>query len=131
MKRKGLPALGEIAAALLEAERARLRAAGALRARAEAKVADLDAAVARQHAVIAAELEAPVAGRVLDRWGGWADRRRSVLTLNLARERAAWEQQRQATLWAFGRAEALKRLAAETAAEARRKARRDALKKTV
>lgn len=124
MSGSGLDRLAHLAATILEAEQARLRAASRRRIDAEAKIADLDSAVARQHAVISAEIEAPVAGLVLDRWGGWADRLRMVLNAELARERAAWEEQRRATLKAFGRAEALRRLEAEAADKARLLARR-------
>jgi hypothetical protein len=119
-----LPALARIAGAVLDAELAELRARGAAAEAARGRIASLDAAVARQHAVIAAELEAPVAGPVLDRWGGWADRRRAELNAALTRELAALEAQRQAAAQAFGRAEALRLVAARTEAEARRKARR-------
>ncbi len=124
MRPDRLAALARLAVAAKEAEEVRLRAAGARRAVIEAKIAGLDAAVARQNAVIAAELEAPVAGPVLDRWGGWADRHRMALNTELARERAACEAQRIATLRAFGRAEALARVRADAATEARRDARR-------
>ena len=119
-----LPALSRIAGALLDAELARMRARGAAAETTRGRIAALDAAVARQHAAIAAELEAPVAGPVLDRWGGWADRRRADLNAALARDLAALEAQRQAAAAAFGRAEALRMIAEKAAAEARRKARR-------
>jgi len=119
-----LPALARVAGALLDAELAELRARGAATEATRGRIAALDAAVARQHAAIAAELEAPVAGPVLDRWGGWADRRRAELNTALARELAALEAQRQAAAAAFGRAEALRLIAGRNAAEARRKARR-------
>lgn len=124
MSDRRLPALSRIAGALLDAELARLRARGAQAEATRGRIAALDAAVTRQHAVIAAELEAPVAGPVLDRWGGWADRRRAELNAGLARELAALEAQRQAAAAAFGRAEALRLIAESNAAEARRKARR-------
>lgn len=117
-------ALRRVAGALLDAELAELRARGAQVAATRDRIAALDAAVARQHRVIAAALEAPVAGPVLDRWGGWADRRRAELNATLARELAALEARRQAAAAAFGRAEALAMIAEKTAAEARRDARR-------
>lgn len=123
---KRLPALRSAAGALLDAELARLRAQGTTVAALRAEIARLDAAVARQHAVIAAEIEAPVAGAVLDRWGGWADRRRAELNTRLARELAALEARRAAASRAFGRAEALRRIAEKAAVEARLKARRAA-----
>ncbi len=124
MSDRRLAALTRIARALLEAELAELRARGAAAEASRGRIAALDAGVARQHAVIAAELEAPVAGPVLDRWGGWADRRRAELNAGLARELAALEAQRQAAATAFGRTEALRLIAGKADAEARQMARR-------
>jgi hypothetical protein len=123
-----LDSLADLAHMVLEAEQMRLRQASERRRAAESRIEALDAAVARQHAVIAAELDAPVAGLVLDQWGAWAGRRRMALNTALAREHVSWEEQRQATFAAFGRAEALRRLRAKAEAEARRKLRRATLK---
>lgn len=120
-----LTELRHVASVLLEAELASLREAGDRRAATLARLQALDAAAARQHATIQAELEAPVAGRVLDRWGGWAERRRVALNTALAGETAAVEAQRSQAMKAFGREQALARIAAKAAAEARRKARRN------
>lgn len=120
-----LAELRHVASVLLEAELASLREAGDRRAATLARLQALDAAAARQHATIQAELEAPVAGRVLDRWGGWAERRRVALNTALAGETAAVEAQRSQAMKAFGREQALARIAAKAAAEARRKARRN------
>ena len=128
VKRTRLSTLAHLAAALLEAEQARLRTAMARRTKVESRIADLDAAVTRQHQVISAELEAPVAGRVLDSWGTWADRRRMALNTDLAQERLACEDQRQIAMKAFGRAEALKTLQAKAADAAKLDARRRARK---
>lgn len=120
-----LAELRHVASVLLEAELASLREAGDRRAATLARLQALDAAAARQHATTQAELEAPVAGRVLDRWGGWAERRRVALNTALAGETAAVEAQRSQAMKAFGREQALARIAAKAAAEARRKARRN------
>lgn len=119
-----LAELRRVAAALLEAELAALRQAGQRCDVTRSRIAELEAAAARQRAVIQAELEAPVAGPVLDRWGGWAERRRSALNTELAGQTAAFETRRGAALAAFGRDQALARIARMADAEARRRARR-------
>ena len=116
--------LRQIAGVLLEARLAVLRESSARHEATRARIGALDAAVARQHAAIAAELEAPVAGPVLDRWGSWAERRRSALNQALAAESQILETQRKGALFAFGRDEALRIVAERADAEARRAVRR-------
>jgi hypothetical protein len=124
MSGKRLKPLRQIAAAFLDAELARLRAARAKADRIAAKIADHDAAGLRQQEAIAAELEAPVAGPVYDRWGAWAGRHRAALNIEFAQALAALETQKHGALTAFGRAEALRRIAEAQAAAVRQKARR-------
>lgn len=126
MNPRALAALRRIAETVLEAERARLAAAQA-RGKAAADAIDaLDAAVRRQADVTAAELEAPVAGHVVDRFGAWAERRRAALNTTLAQERVRVETQRLATTEAFARAEALRRIEAASMHRAAQASRRRA-----
>lgn len=131
MKTQNLDKLRRLAEALLEQEQARLREIRRRQDATEAKISNLNTAIARQREVISAELEMPVAGPVFDRWGAWTDRRRMALNSELAQERVAWEEQRQTTLFNFGRAEALKQIEAKEKFEERRIARRKLAKKGI
>ena len=115
-----IAALAGLARLRLDADLARLRAATEAAGRTEARITGLTVAAARQAEIAAQDLEAPVAGQVLSRWGVWAEVRRIELNSRLAQERAEIEARRQATLAAFGRTEAL-RLAVRRAAEAERR----------
>jgi hypothetical protein len=115
-----IAALAGLARMKLDADLARLRAATEAAGRTEARINGLTAAAARQAEIAAQDLEAPVAGQVLARWGAWAEVRRIELNSRLAQERAEIEARRQATLGAFGRTEAL-RLAGKRVAEAERR----------
>lgn len=110
MSSKKLAALVKISQMLLEAEQAKLSQAAGKCQSTRGKLSGLDNAVKRQNDVISKELEMPVAGPVLDLWGGWAERRRMTLNTELARQTVDLEEQRQNTQVAFGRAEALKNL---------------------
>lgn len=110
MKSKKLETLVQLSNMLLDAEQAKLSKAAAQCQSTRSKLSGLDVAVQRQNDVIAAELEAPVAGTVLDCWGAWAERQRFTLNTELAQQIAALEEQRQLARTAFGRAEALRGL---------------------
>lgn len=123
MSGRRIEALQALARMALDAELVALRTAREAQGLTEARLDALRVAAARQAAVAAQELEVPVAGPVLARWGAWAEVRRIDLNARLARERAEAEARRQEALDAFGRTEAL-RLAARRAAEAGRLAAR-------
>jgi len=114
--------LAELARLVLEAELSALRGRREALARTEARLADLSTAVERQAAIVAQDLEAPVAGPVHARWGAWVEVRRIELNLRLARGRAEAEAARQTARDAFGRAEALRRAAECEALKARKSA---------
>ncbi len=126
MSDRGAARLAALAAALLDARLASLKRRQADCAATAATIAALDAAQRRQVNVIAAELEAPVAGRVYDLWGSWVDRRRVALNMRLARERVAEANAVQDARVAFGRSEALRLISEDAAAAARTVARRRA-----
>lgn len=128
MKSDKLQTLMDLSKTLLEVEQARLREAQSARTQVANKVSALNDAVSRQHDVIAAELEAPVAGPVLDQWGAWVDRKRMALNAELALKSSVWEEQRQTTLMTFGRLHALQKLHAKAHADTKQKARRHAAK---
>lgn len=116
--------LRHVAGLRLDAALAALRQAVAAADALAGRIAELDTAIARQHDLIAREMEAPVAGPVLDRWGAWAARERARLNGSLALARAEVDRQRLVAAEAFGRAEALRLIEAAEAQAARRLARR-------
>ncbi|MCX7646888.1 MAG: hypothetical protein N2Z62_16530 [Rhodobacteraceae bacterium] len=112
-----LRGLAGLARLVLDSELVALRRRQEALARTQARLADLATAVERQAAIVAQDLEAPVAGPVHARWGAWVEVRRIELNRQLAVERAEAEAARQAARDAFGRAEALRgMLEAETKA---------------
>ncbi len=124
MKKDRRIALRQITDALLEAELAKLRRHQTACDEVRGRIDGLKDAVKRQHQIIAADLETPVSGPVLDRWGGWVDRKRHMLNAQLAHETMSLEVQRQTALKAFGRAEALRQIAKKESDAARQKSRR-------
>jgi hypothetical protein len=115
-----IAALADLARLKLDADLARLRAAADAAGRTEARIEGLTVAASRQAEIVARDLEAPIAGQVLARWGAWAEVRRIELNARLAQDRAEVEARRQETLGSFGRTEAL-RLAGKRVADAERR----------
>jgi hypothetical protein len=104
---KGLPNLASLAGLILDARLADLRKAAAAR---EASLAAL-AALARAPSA-AADLSPLVLARAAVAYESWADARRAEINPRLARQTAAWLQAQAAARVAFGRAEALRVIAA-------------------
>lgn len=124
MTLRKLEVLEKLSALIFEAEQTKLTNITACCNLTKSKIDDLDTAVRRQNDVIASELEAPIAGHVLDRWGAWAEIQRINLNTELAQQNVVLEEQRQKTLVAFGRSEALKTLQEKNRVQTRMKARR-------
>lgn len=105
MNRRALLPLVQISQLVLDLKLAELNRAARARADSRARLADL--------ALPPAETELPLAvaaqaGLLYDRW---ADARRAEINLALARQTAEWIERRDLAAKAFGRAQALRRLA--------------------
>ena len=111
----GLRDLEEIARAVLQARLARLAAAESARRATARQLAALDSERARQEAEVAAAFEADLCGPVRDRWGDWEGAQRALLNMQLARQAAGLEAARAEAIAAFGKAEALRRIAGKAA----------------
>ncbi len=100
-----LKQLGELADLIFEMRLSRLETAARAKSESEALLRGLDQPAASEEGLIATA--AAVAGLAYQRW---AERRRSEINLQLARQTAEWHEAREGAREAFGRTEALRRL---------------------
>jgi hypothetical protein len=107
---KDILALQGVARLILDHRLTALRAAADRREQSRMKVAALD------RTAVPADLPPIAAGQVALRYELWADARRSELNMVLARQTADWMAARDEAREAFGRAEALRGIAARLAA---------------
>jgi hypothetical protein len=107
---KDLAALQGLARLLLDHRLSALRAAAERREQSRMQIAALDVTA------VPSDLPPVAAGQVALRYQLWADVRRSELNTVLARQTAEWMSAQDDARLAFGRAEALRGIAARLAA---------------
>ncbi len=110
MSRKAaeIAGLERLARLILDARLAELRQAAAAR---EASRAALEA-LNRPASAPGDEVPPLIQAQTELRYQAWADKRRAEINLRLERQTATWMERREAAAQAFGRAEALSRIAA-------------------
>ena len=113
--------LADVAGVILEARLADLRAANALREATQARIAALERRTAPPTDPEMSPVSLARNDLLYDRW---VESRRVELNLRLARETAAWHEERARAATALGRTDALRRLEDQLRADIARKTAR-------